>query len=91
MALIHNDEVKELRFKKLLKVGDIVTPDHLLVKGKVNLIGRNPGGGVLGKIHLMDYFLQRLEVLKNRLVNQNIAVSQVKDFPLQSETKRYPD
>ena len=83
VALVYYDEVEEFRLEELLEMRNIVIAHHLLVEGKVNLIGGNLGGGVLGKIHLMDYLLQRLEVLKNRLVNQNVSVSQVEDFPLQ--------
>ena len=74
VALIDDDEIKEIRIKELAVVLLIIIPDQLLIQGKIDLIGRDRVSIVLCKIYLMDDLLKRRKVLLYRLVHEVIAV-----------------
>ena len=82
VALIHDDQVKEVGREELTEVLLVVVSHQLLVEGEVHLVGGDGAGVIFGHIDLVSHLLQRGEVLLDGLIHQNIAVRQIEHLAL---------
>ena len=82
MALVYNDKIKEIRRKQPGEMLLIIVPDKLLIQRKIDLVRGDGVLFVLCHVDFVDYLFQRGKVLLNGLVNQNVAVREVKHFAL---------
>ena len=88
MTLVHNDQIEEIRREQLAEVFLIIVTHQLLIQGEVHLVGCDGALIVLGNVDLVRHLLQRREVLLNRLIHQDVAVSQVKNLALQAALQK---
>ena len=84
MTLIHDNEVKEIRGKQFAEMLLIIVTNQLLIQREIHLMGSDGTLIILGNIDFMNNLFQRSEVLLNRLIHKNIAVSKVKNLTFQT-------
>ena len=91
MALIHDDQVKEVRGEQFAEVLLIVVSHQLLVEGEVHLVGGDGAGVIFGHVDLVGNLLQRGEVLLDGLVHQDVAVRQIEYLALHAAFQKPVD
>ena len=88
MALVHDDEIKEVRIKELAVMFLVVVPDQLLIQGKIDLVRCDRIFLIFCEVDLMYDLLKRCKVLLDRVVDQVITVCEVQDLPLYSAREK---
>ena len=89
MTLVHDDEIKKVFLEQSCQPTDCVVVTicvvilpvrQLLIKGEVNLMRCDRHRIILGKVDFMNGFLQRREILLDRLVDQNVSVGKIQNL-----------
>ena len=78
MTLIDNHHIEEFRFEQFFVVLGAFLAYQLLIEGEIHLVSRIWVLFVLLVVHLVDGIGERFEILFDRLINQDIAVCQIK-------------
>ena len=91
VALIYDDQVKEVRGEQLAEVFLIVVSHQLLVEGEVHLVGGDGAGIIFCHIDLVGHLFQRGEVLLDGLVHQDVAVRQIEHLALHAAFQKPVD
>ena len=84
VALIYNDQIKEIRRKQLTEMFLIIITHQLLIKGKIHLVRSDGSFVILCNVNFVRHFFQRGKVLLDGLIYQNIPVCQIENLSLQS-------